>query len=90
VNPIVYSKHAQDQMLNREVSEYEVEITIQEGEMIPAKKGRLAFRKNFHFESEWKGKYYEVKQVMPIVVEENEQIIVITVYAFYFGGSHEN
>ncbi len=73
-------------MYNREVTEMEVEIAINEGEMTSAKKGRLAFRKNFRFESYWKGKYYEIKQVMPIVAEEQDQYIVITVYAFYFGG----
>ena len=83
---IVYSQHALDQMFNREVSEYEVETTIREGEMAPAKRGKLAFRKNFSFKSEWKGKYYEIKQVMPIVAEEQDQYVVITVYAFYFGG----
>ena len=84
--PIVYSQHALDQMINREVSQEEVETTIREGEMAPAKKGRLAFRKNFSFRSEWKGKYYEIKQVMPIVAEEEDQFVVITIYAFYFGG----
>jgi hypothetical protein len=86
VKPIVYSQHALDQMLKREVTKTEIEITIREGEMVPAKKGRLAFRKNFSFKSEWKGKYYEIKQVMPIIAEEQDEYVVITVYAFYFGG----
>lgn len=86
MKPIVYSQHACDQMSNREVTETEVEMAILEGEIVPAKKGRLGFRKNFRFESEWKGKYYEIKQVMPIVAEEQDQYVVITVYAFYFGG----
>jgi len=86
VKPIIFSQHALEQMANREVSQEEVEITIYEGEPVPAKKGRIAFRKNFSFESEHKGKYYDVKQVMPIIAEENDGYIVITVYAFYFGG----
>jgi hypothetical protein len=83
---IVFSQHAIDQMFNREVTQEEVEITILEGESASAKKGRLAFRKNFLFRSEYKGKYYEIKQVMPIVAEEWDRFVVITVYAFYFGG----
>jgi hypothetical protein len=83
---ITFSQHALDQMLKRGVDISEVESTIKYGETIPANEGRLAFRKNFTFESEWKGKYYDIKQVMPIVVEEDEQIVVITVYSFYFGG----
>ena len=83
---IVFSRHALDQMLKRGVTKTEVVTAIREGEMAPAKEGRLAFRKNFPFESDWKGKYYEIKQVMPIVAEEAERFVVITVYAFYFGG----
>ncbi len=83
---IVFSKHAQEQMLRRGVSRAEVEAAICGGEAVPAKKGRLGFRKNFSFESEWKDKYYEIKQVMPIVAEEEERFVVITVYVFYFGG----
>ena len=59
---------------------------IQAGEKVPTEKGRRAFRKNLHFGSKWKDKQYEVKQVMPIVVEEAEEIVVVTVYVFYFGG----
>ena len=46
----------------------------------------FSFRKNFPFVSKWKGKYYEIKQVMPIVTEKDKEWIVITVYVFYFGG----
>ena len=35
----------------------------------------------------WKGRYYEVKQVTPIVVEDEDRIVVVTVYVFYFGGA---
>jgi hypothetical protein len=83
---IVFSQHALDQMVRRGANRAEVELAIREGELLPAKKGRLAFRKNFPFRSEWKGKYYEMKQVMPIVVKEEGQFAVITVYVFYFGG----
>ena len=53
---------------------------------MPAERGRIAFRKNFPFLSDWKNRYYEVKQVVPIVVEEEDAIVVVTVYVFYFGG----
>lgn len=91
MKPIVFSQHALDQLGDRGASEKEVKEAIQAGEEIPAKKGRRAFRKNFPFGSKWKGKYYEVKQVMPIVVEEAEQTVVVTVYVFYFGSeTHED
>jgi hypothetical protein len=52
----------------------------------PAKKGRLAFRKNFSYTGAWKGKYYQIKQVMPIVAEEADEFVVVTVYVYFFGG----
>lgn len=85
MKPIVFSQHALDQLGDRGASEEEVKQAIQEGEEIPAKKGRRAYRKNFPFGCQWKGKHYEVKQVMPIIAEETEKRVVITVYVFYFG-----
>ncbi len=89
MKPILFSKHALEQMDNRGTKRDEVEIAIRQGEKVPASKERLAFRKNFSFHSMWKGKYYEVKQVMPVVIEERERLIVVTVYVFYFGGGGE-
>ncbi len=75
-----------DQMVDRGTSEEEIKLTIRDGEEVPAKKGRKSYRKNFNFESYWKGKYYSTKQVIPIVKEESNKIVVITVYVYYFGG----
>ncbi len=86
MKPIVFSQHALEQFADRGASKDEVEKAIYEGEQVPAKKGRGAFRKNFHFNSTWKGKYYKIKQVMPIVVEVADAWVVVTVYVFYFGG----
>lgn len=83
--PVNFSQHALDQLVDRGTTREEVKQAIEQGEEIPAKKGRLAFRKNFPFQSKWKGKYYEVKQVMPIVIEESAQWVVVTVYVFYIG-----
>ena len=42
------------------------------------------YRKNFQFNRRWRGKYYAVKQVAPIVKEESKKLVVVTVYTFYF------
>ena len=84
---IVFSCHALDQIADRGTTESEVQFTIRQGEAQPAKRGRIAFKKNFPFENEWKGRYYSVKQVMPIVVEEKDRYVVVTVYVFYCGGT---
>ena len=81
---VVYSEHALEQMKERGVSRNEVEEAIHKGERAKANKGRLSFRYNFQFAAKWIGKEFAIKQVMPIVVEENNNYVVVTVYAFYF------
>jgi hypothetical protein len=82
---IKFSQHALDNMADRGASREEVELAIRTGECFPAKKGRLSFRKNLSYNTIWKGKFYQVKQVMPIVADEPETFVVITVYAFFIG-----
>ena len=82
---IVFSRHAKDQLADRGATLREVEEAIREGERTPAKRGRLAFRKNFPFQRSWKGIYYEGKQIFPIVAEEPDRLVVVTVYVFYIG-----
>jgi len=87
MKPIIFSQHALDQMPDRGTTREEVEITIRTGEPTPAKSRRLSYRKNFPFNKDWKEKQYAIKQVMPIVIEESDRILVVTVYVFYFGGT---
>ena len=81
---ISYSEHALEQMAERGADQLEGEETIRRGERVLAKKGRTAFRYNFQFNNKWTDKEFAMKQVMPIVVEENNEYIVVTVYTFYF------
>jgi hypothetical protein len=83
---IKFSQHALDNMADRGASKEEVELAIRTGECFPAKKGRLSFRKNLSYNATWKGKFYQVKQVMPIVADEPERLVVVTVYVFFIGG----
>jgi len=84
---MLLSQHALDQMPDRGATRDEVEAAIRTGELAPAKSKRISYRKNFPFNTEWKGRNYAIKQVMPIITEESDRIIVITVYVFYFGGT---
>ncbi len=83
---IIFTPHAVERLTLRGATEAEARVAIAEGERFPARGGRTTFRKNFPFRSEWKGRLYKTKQVMPIVVEQEDAIIVVTVYVFYFGG----
>lgn len=78
------SKHAKEQALERGASQPEVEDAIRKGSREPATRGREMCRYNCVYDREWQGKHYSIKQVAPIIKEEPEEIVVITVYTFYF------
>jgi len=82
--PIRLSFHAKLQCKERGASEAEVIEAIRRGVREPAKKDRWAYRLNFGFDSDWQGKRYAVKQVCPVVIEKSDEIVVVTVYTFYF------
>ncbi len=50
-------------MAERGAAEAEVRVAIEQGESEPARKGRLLYRKNFAFASEWRGRSY--RQIIP-------------------------
>ena len=81
--PIHISRHAQHQALDRDVTEEEIAETIMEGLWRPAEKGRLMASQTFPFGREHYGRYYALKDVVPIFVEEPDRIVVITVYTFF-------
>ena len=82
--PIVFSPHARGKMLDRGAAESEVEAAIGTGSPELARKGRIMYRKNFAFGDEWRGKRYAVKQVAPVVAEEADRLVVVTVFVYYF------
>ena len=61
MKPILFSPHARDQLADRGTNEREVEQTIRAGEQVEARQGRVAFRKNFPYHQQWKGKTYSTK-----------------------------
>ena len=48
------------------------------------KRGLFLYRLNVEFKREWDGRYYNVQQVVPVVDEEEDRVVVVTVYTFYF------
>jgi hypothetical protein len=78
------SGHALGQLVRRGVSEAEVIEAIRSSPWRPAELGRLECRKDFVYEREWNDKFYATKQVRPIFVEEADEIVVVTVYSYYF------
>ena len=78
------SAHARSYTDRRGFTEAEVLEAIRTRRWEPAEMGRAQCRKNFAFGREWNGKVYATRQVCPIFVEEKTEIVVVTVYTYYF------
>ena len=84
MKPIRLTKHALLQCQERGATEAEVIEAIEKGTREPAKHDRELCRYNFPFEKNWRNEYYAVKQVSPVIKEELDEVVVITVYTFFF------
>lgn len=82
--PVRFHSHARERMEERGATEDEVTATVERGEQFPAKFGRTGFRRNFQFDSEWRGRTYRTKQVEVYAVREEGDWLVITVITRYF------
>ncbi|MBI4725870.1 DUF4258 domain-containing protein [candidate division TA06 bacterium] len=78
------SGHARIQLAYRGVNEDEIINAIGTAEWTRSKEGRSECRKDFSFNSVWNGKQYSTKQVRPIFSEGENEIVVITVYSYFF------
>jgi len=79
-----FHPHARERLAERGATEQEVIDAVQSGESFPAKFGRTGFRRNFWFDSLWRGKQYATKQVEVFAVEEGDDWLVITVVTRYY------
>ena len=84
MKPIRLSAHALTYCVRRGFTIDEVEETIRAGPWGKAELGRLEARKDFPFNAEWNGHWYAAKQVRPIFVDEPNEIVVVTVYTYYY------
>ena len=84
MKPIRLSGHAKEQLTFRGTTEEEVIETIISSPWQPSELGRMECRKDIVFENEWNKRYYRIKQVRPIFTEEEEEIVVVTVYTYFF------
>jgi hypothetical protein len=84
MKPIRLTAHAKSYFSRRGFSIEEVEEAIRTSSWEPAELHRLQCRCEFAFNSVWNDKLYRTKQVRPVLVEEENEIVVITVYTFYY------
>lgn len=78
------TRHAQEQAAERGATEAEVKEAVRKGSRQSAKLEREMCRYNFAFDRNWQGRHFAVKQVAPVIKEKAHEIVVITVYTFYF------
>ena len=81
---IIFSDHAKDSMRKRGAKADEVEKVIRHAEWTEAKKDRFEAKLDFPYNQEWNRKHYLTKQINPVFALENQGIVVITVFVFYF------
>ena len=84
MKPIRLSGHARVSLRYRGATEEEVKEAIRTAPWGPAELGRLECRRDFPYGREWNKKVYATKRVRPIFVEEADEIVVVTVYVYYF------
>ena len=84
MKPIRLSGHARENMVYRGTSEEEIFETISTAHWTSAERGRSECSKEFDYKKVWNNKYYPKKQIRPIFIEHVDEIIVVTVYVYYY------
>jgi hypothetical protein len=76
--------HAKARAKERGATEEEIVATVEHGERFSVKFGRSGFRRNFPYNSLWRGKHYANKQIEAIAIRESEDWLVITVIVRFY------
>ena len=84
MKPIRLTNHVHAQAIERGTYEAEIIDAILTGNRQAAKNGRYKYQATFQYNNDWQGKFYSLKKVVPIVAENDTELVVITVYTFYF------
>jgi hypothetical protein len=84
MKPIRLTAHAQGYLSSRGFTIAEVEDAIRTGVWRPASHGRQETSKEFAYGRTWNGAVYATKRVRPVFVDEPTEIVVITVYTYFF------
>ena len=84
MKPVVLTAHARKRMRERGTREEDVIEAIRIGEREAAQRGLFLYRLNVEFNQEWDGRYYRMQQIAPVVADEADRFVVVTVYTFYF------
>jgi hypothetical protein len=86
--PIRLTAHASGYTERRGFTADEVERAIRQGVREAARDGRFERSLDFGFGSAWNGRHYTTKRVRAIFADEESEIVVITVYTYFFKAGH--
>ena len=75
--------HAKERANERGASEAEISAVLLRGQDIKVKRGRKGKELVFDYNEEWLGKRYSQKKIRVIYVEENNEVVIITVKVYY-------
>ena len=78
------SAHAAGYSVRRGFTVAEVEEAIRTSTWQPAAQGRQECSKDYRYNAVWNGKPYATKRVRPVFVDEPDEIVVVTVYTYFF------
>jgi hypothetical protein len=81
--PIRLSGHAKDQLRFRGCTVEEIQQAIHSAQWKKAEMERWECKHEIQFHEIWNGKKYSHKQIRPIFAEEEDEIVVVTVYVYY-------
>ena len=82
--PIRLSSHARGYLARRGFTEAEVSDAIRSVHWRATHSGRWESSREFPYNGDWNGTFYAHKRVRPIFVEEATEIVVVTVYTYFF------
>lgn len=82
--PIRLSGYAAGYRERRGFAPDEVEAAIRGSEWEPARGDRIEASIDLPFGSDWNGRRYATKRVRAVFVDEPDEIVVVTVYTYYF------
>jgi Domain of unknown function (DUF4258) len=82
--PVRLSNHAAGYLSRRGFTEAEVVETIRAGDWILTRAERWETARDFPYQEDWNGTFYTTKRVRPIFVDEPSEIVVVTVYTYFF------
>ena len=82
--PVRLSTHARGYLSRRGFTEAEVCDAIRSAIWRPTRGGRWEASREFPFHAVWNGTPYANKRVRAIFVEEATEIVVVTVYTYFF------